>query len=288
MNERVRETAEEFGRFARSGGWLLGAMVAHCTFTGKASDRANIPEIEAGKVTTTIFAELAGVSQATVNRYRRTWDQASEAGVVPAASTLTPERLADSSYTEADLGEWSSWFNQANKVTPEQAIQDAAPAASEPESDQNGEPAAETVADAIKKLELLLTAARAPWKIPDDKLGQAAALVNDTIGVLEDKVTALDGRLAEIHAAAEAARQAPKPKRVRKARPGKPVPATELAAAREAALAAEADAVAELPPGAELTGLDDVFGPDQGNPAQLSGPLLSPEFVESRGVPPVV
>jgi hypothetical protein len=281
MNERVRETAEEFGRFARSGGWLLGAMVAHCTFTGKASDRSNIPEIEAGKVTTTIFAELAGVSQATVNRYRRTWDQASEAGLVPAASTLTPERLADSSYTEADLGEWSSWFNQANKVTPEQAVQDAAaPAASEPESAQNGEPAAETVADAIKKLELLLTAARAPWKIPDDKLGQAAALVNDTIGVLEDKVTALDGRLAEIHAAAEAARQAPKPKRVRKPRKGAAAPTEET-------LAAEADAVAELPPGADLTGLDDVFGPDQGNPAQLNGPLLSPEFVESRGVPTV-
>lgn len=284
MNERVAEAAAEFGRIHRAGGWLLGAMVAHCTFNGKASDRANVSEIEAGKVTTTIFAEMAGVSQATVNRYRRTWDAASEAGLVPAPSTLTPEALTESAYTEDDLGEWSSWFNQANKVTPEQAQEAAAPAASEPESDQNAAPTAEAVADAIKKLELLLTAARAPWKIPDDKLGQATGLINDTIGALEDKVAALDGRLAEIRAAAEADARATKPKRIRKPRKATAEEAAETAAHLDEVLAIEADTVAELPPGADMAGLDDVFGPDQNNAVVGA---LNPSEVEFRGIPHV-
>jgi hypothetical protein len=237
-NVNTQRLAQEFGNRVKAGGWDLGAMVAHSTFAGKASDRSNVSQIEAGKVTTTIFAELAGVSQATVNRYRRAWDLAAENSKVPGAETLTPNEVG--SYTEESCGTWSSWFNQANKQVQEQ---ETAEVTAPPTAAEVAEGTEVVSVDVIGKLERLLTTARADIEVPDDKVGVAASLMNDIIGALADKVAGLDSRLAEQRAAENKARKANP--RARVAKPASETETGEKPARRARATKAPAKAPAK-------------------------------------------
>lgn len=80
----VARDAQEFGAYARTGGWAFGLKVARSVRPGGESAG------ETPKVSAKEFAGLADCSPERVMRYYKAWDKAADDGVVPHFEALAP------------------------------------------------------------------------------------------------------------------------------------------------------------------------------------------------------
>ncbi|MFE1943479.1 hypothetical protein [Streptomyces massasporeus] len=120
LSDLVARDAQEFGAYARTGGWAFGLKVARSVRPGgQGAD-------ETPKVSAKEFAELAGCSPERVMRYYKAWDRAADDGMVPHFEALTPGQEVD--LPDADV--WLSYYVSRNSATSERgtAISEAAEA----------------------------------------------------------------------------------------------------------------------------------------------------------------
>lgn len=118
--EAIARDAEEFGVYARTGGWIFALKVARSVRPG------GQPAGESPKVSARRFAALAGCSADRVMRFYKAWDRAADDGVVPQFEALAPG--AEIELPDADL--WLSYYVSRNSATSVrgQAITEAAEA----------------------------------------------------------------------------------------------------------------------------------------------------------------
>ncbi|MEV1023322.1 hypothetical protein [Streptomyces sp. NPDC050264] len=98
--ESIARDAQEFGVYARTGGWTFALKVARSVRPG------GQPAGETPKVSARKFAELAGCSADRVMRFYKAWDRAADDGVVPQFEALAPG--ADVELPDADV--WLSYY----------------------------------------------------------------------------------------------------------------------------------------------------------------------------------
>ncbi|MFJ8822685.1 hypothetical protein ACIREE_12950 [Streptomyces sp. NPDC102467] len=118
--ESITRDAQEFGVYARTGGWTFALKVARSVRPG------GQPAGETPKVSARKFAELAGCSADRVMRFYKAWDKAADDGVVPQFEALAPGE--DVELPDADV--WLSYYvsrSSAGSVRG-QAITEAAEA----------------------------------------------------------------------------------------------------------------------------------------------------------------
>ncbi|WP_427925217.1 hypothetical protein [Streptomyces sp. cg40] len=94
----VARDAQEFGAYARTGGWAFGLKVARSVRPGGQSAD------ETPKVSAKEFAELADCSPERVMRYYKAWDRAADDGLVPQFEELAPGQ-------EVELPDADVWLN---------------------------------------------------------------------------------------------------------------------------------------------------------------------------------
>ncbi|GLZ77386.1 hypothetical protein Afil01_21930 [Actinorhabdospora filicis] len=124
------EDARRFGALDRAGGWGLALLVARSVFLEE------LPDGPTDRVSAEEFAELAGIGADRVVRHYLAWQEAAEAGVVPAAEELSREREI-----EFPPAEWWAGFFRLAVEAPEP---EAAPVAvAEPEPVIEPEPVAD-------------------------------------------------------------------------------------------------------------------------------------------------
>jgi hypothetical protein len=103
--------AERFGRRFKFGEWESGLLVARSVSPGKGNVKALRSRAAATrKAIAGDFAAAAGVHVSTVTAYRRTWDAAADAGLVPASEDLQPGEDVDL----PDPGLWTHYYNAGN------------------------------------------------------------------------------------------------------------------------------------------------------------------------------
>lgn len=110
--------AQDFGAYAKSGGWIFGLMVARSVQPG--TDHGDKSEIlprnapyRVRKVSAKRFAVMAGTTAPRVMRFYRAWDRASTAGVVPKFADLVPGQ--DIELPPAEL--WGEYFTKYEQST---------------------------------------------------------------------------------------------------------------------------------------------------------------------------
>ncbi|WP_203691080.1 hypothetical protein [Streptomyces sp. SID12488] len=116
----VARDAQEFGAYARTGGWAFGLKVARSVRPGGQSAG------ETPKVSAKEFAALADCSPERVMRYYKAWDKAADDGVVPHFEALAPG--AEVELPGADL--WLTYYSSRSSAGSERgaAITEAAEA----------------------------------------------------------------------------------------------------------------------------------------------------------------
>lgn len=116
----VARDAQEFGAYARTGGWAFGLKVARSVRPG------GQPAGETPKVSAKEFAALADCSPERVMRYYKAWDKAADDGVVPHFEALAPG--AEVELPGADL--WLTYYSSRSSAGSERgtAITEAAEA----------------------------------------------------------------------------------------------------------------------------------------------------------------
>ncbi|MEX3644336.1 hypothetical protein [Mycolicibacterium porcinum] len=89
------DDAHEFGHHFKQGGWRLAFLVARCcdpsTNGGRPSKDENCSQVNGPKVPFRRFAEMAGVSPATVHYHYNAWQLAAEEGHCTPAEKLSPD-----------------------------------------------------------------------------------------------------------------------------------------------------------------------------------------------------
>ncbi|MEV6612662.1 hypothetical protein AB0N31_01945 [Streptomyces sp. NPDC051051] len=120
-SDLVARDAREFGRYARTGGWAFGLMVARSVRPGGQSAQ------ETPKVSAREFAELAGCSAERVMRHYKAWDRAADDGLVPHFEELAPGQEVE--LPDADV--WPAYYVSRSSASSERgtAIAEAAEAA---------------------------------------------------------------------------------------------------------------------------------------------------------------
>lgn len=105
--------AQEFGRHLKQGGWRLGLLVARNVEKGADNGRPRNLDDRRGfqKVSTAAFAKASSTSDHRVARYLEAWTRAAEAGLVPAASELSPGVEID--LDVETLPDWSKFYDGA-------------------------------------------------------------------------------------------------------------------------------------------------------------------------------
>ncbi|WP_369031191.1 hypothetical protein [Streptomyces adonidis] len=116
----VARDAQEFGAYARTGGWAFALKVARSVRPGGESAG------ETPKVSAKEFAGLADCSPERVMRYYKAWDKAADDGVVPHFEALTPGQ--DVELPGYDL--WLTYYSSRSSAGSERgtAIAEAAEA----------------------------------------------------------------------------------------------------------------------------------------------------------------
>ncbi|MDX3747089.1 hypothetical protein PV734_10855 [Streptomyces sp. AK08-02] len=116
----VARDAQEFGAYARTGGWAFGLKVARSVRPG------GQPAGETPKISAKEFAALADCSPERVMRYYKAWDKAADDGVVPHFEALAPG--AEVELPGADL--WLTYYSSRSSAGSERgaAISEAAEA----------------------------------------------------------------------------------------------------------------------------------------------------------------
>ncbi|WP_338118189.1 hypothetical protein [Streptomyces coryli] len=105
VDEAVVRDAEDFGAYAKTGGWAFGLKVARSVQPGGGA-AAGDQESGSRKVSAKEFARIAGCSPERVLRYWRAWDRAADDGLVPVFEQLTPGVAVD--LPDADV--WLSYY----------------------------------------------------------------------------------------------------------------------------------------------------------------------------------
>lgn len=144
--------AEEFGIYARSGGWRLGLLVARNVERNTGTGRS-VATTTLGKVSARAFAEQSGTSADRVLRYLDAWDRAAEAGHVPPAADLRPGIEFD--LPAQETVRWADFYD-AGRSSNEASVKRSLPALgraaeADPEfAEQAAEKAAEGMTPAAK------------------------------------------------------------------------------------------------------------------------------------------
>ncbi|MDT5043572.1 MAG: hypothetical protein QOE51_4557 [Actinoplanes sp.] len=87
---RADAVAYKFGKWSKDP-WQAGLLVARSCVVGKDTDKQNLMQIQTkGKITSTKFAEVAGVSHDSVTRYQKRWQAAFDRGWVKNTLQLVP------------------------------------------------------------------------------------------------------------------------------------------------------------------------------------------------------
>ncbi|MDI3421470.1 hypothetical protein QIT00_23435 [Streptomyces sp. B-S-A12] len=107
MDERIARDAQEFGVYARTGGWTFALKVARSVRPGGQA-AGETPKVSAKR-----FGELAGCSAERVMRFYKAWDAAADDGLVPQFEALEPG--AEVELPDADV--WLSYYVSRNSAT---------------------------------------------------------------------------------------------------------------------------------------------------------------------------
>ncbi|MFI8324026.1 hypothetical protein [Streptomyces sp. NPDC085529] len=105
----VVRDAQDFGVYARTGGWAFALKVARSVRPGGQAAEG----VAARKVSARAFAALAGCSADRVMRYYKAWDMAADDGLVPQFEVLEPG--ADIELPDADV--WLSYYTSRNSAS---------------------------------------------------------------------------------------------------------------------------------------------------------------------------
>ncbi|MFF9472518.1 hypothetical protein ACF1E9_07780 [Streptomyces roseolus] len=105
----VVRDAQDFGVYARTGGWTFALKVARSVRPGGQAAEGTA----ARKVSARAFAALAGCSAERVMRYYKAWDMAADDGLVPQFEVLEPG--ADIELPDADV--WLSYYTSRNSAS---------------------------------------------------------------------------------------------------------------------------------------------------------------------------
>ncbi|MFD8010207.1 hypothetical protein [Streptomyces sp. NPDC058955] len=105
----VVRDAQDFGVYARTGGWAFALKVARSVRPGGQAAEGTA----ARKVSARAFAALAGCSADRVMRYYKAWDMAADDGLVPQFEFLEPG--ADIDLPDADV--WLSYYTSRNSAS---------------------------------------------------------------------------------------------------------------------------------------------------------------------------
>ncbi|MFF7894855.1 hypothetical protein ACFZDI_23740 [Streptomyces sp. NPDC007907] len=94
-DDPVTQDAQDFGAYAKSGGWLFALKVARCVQPGSNQGEKSVPSPrgrrdEAAKVSASEFGRRAGSSSNRVMRFYRAWARAADDGLVPQFEQLQP------------------------------------------------------------------------------------------------------------------------------------------------------------------------------------------------------
>ena len=108
----VARDAQEFGAYARTGGWAFGLKVARSVRPGGESAG------ETPKVSAKEFAGLADCSPERVMRYYKAWDKAADDGVVPHFEALAPGEEVE--LPGADL--WLTYYSSRSSAGSERGV----------------------------------------------------------------------------------------------------------------------------------------------------------------------
>ncbi|KQX12373.1 hypothetical protein ASC82_14245 [Streptomyces sp. Root431] len=105
----VVRDAQDFGIYARTGGWAFALKVARSVRPGGQPAEGTA----ATKVSAKAFAALAGCSPDRVMRYYKAWDMAADDGLVPQFEVLVPGE--DVELPDADV--WLSYYTSRNSAS---------------------------------------------------------------------------------------------------------------------------------------------------------------------------
>ncbi|MFE9739007.1 hypothetical protein [Streptomyces sp. NPDC006477] len=105
----VVRDAQDFGVYARTGGWAFALKVARSVRPGGQPAEGTARR----KVSAKAFAELAGCSPERVMRHYKAWDMAADDGLVPQFEVLVPGE--DIELPDADV--WHSYYASRNSAT---------------------------------------------------------------------------------------------------------------------------------------------------------------------------
>ncbi|MFD4375047.1 hypothetical protein [Streptomyces sp. NPDC058486] len=105
----VVRDAQDFGVYARTGGWTFALKVARSVRPGGQPAEG----AAARKVSARAFAALAGCSAERVMRYYKAWDMAADDGLVPQFEVLEPGAEID--LPDADV--WLSYYTSRNSAS---------------------------------------------------------------------------------------------------------------------------------------------------------------------------
>ena len=108
----VARDAQEFGAYARTGGWAFGLKVARSVRPGGESAG------ETPKVSAKEFAGLADCSPERVMRYYKAWDKAADDGAVPHFEALAPGEEVE--LPGADL--WLTYYSSRSSAGSERGV----------------------------------------------------------------------------------------------------------------------------------------------------------------------
>ncbi|GEB60365.1 hypothetical protein [Streptomyces gardneri] len=105
----VVRDAQDFGIYARTGGWAFALKVARSVRPGGQPAEGTART----KVSAKAFAALAGCSPDRVMRYYKAWDMAADDGLVPQFEVLVPGE--DVELPDADV--WLSYYTSRNSAS---------------------------------------------------------------------------------------------------------------------------------------------------------------------------
>lgn len=105
----VVRDAQDFGVYARTGGWTFALKVARSVRPGGQPAEGTART----KVSAKAFAALAGCSPERVMRYYKAWDMAADDGLVPQFEVLVPGE--DIELPDADV--WLSYYTSRNSAS---------------------------------------------------------------------------------------------------------------------------------------------------------------------------
>lgn len=142
MNPLIATDAAEYARHVRGGGWALGLLVARNVLTDSPPGSKIVSDETILKVSAHAFADLTGVSHATVSRHLRRWNHAATLGHVPPSDTLSPG--TELALDAAALPEWKGF-----PIGPTLTFPEAAP---EPDPEPEPEAAAQEPPEAAVPL----------------------------------------------------------------------------------------------------------------------------------------